>query len=121
MTTRQQKRIVWLLLIEKLERLEAQHYAIDERTHCGGCDICTQIRAIGKQLAPEKEIGTRTSRVLAKIDYHMTPEVYRTLKAGGQVDTQIAKACKVSPKSLQNWKIHNGLNGERSATRRDKK
>jgi hypothetical protein len=119
MTTRQEKRIIWNRLITQLEILEAKHYAIDERTHCGGCDICKQIRAIGEQLAPSDEIDVRTSRILAKIDYHMTIEMYRQFKQDGQPDTLIAKTCHVSPKSLQNWKIHNGLNGVRSVTRRD--
>jgi hypothetical protein len=110
MTTRKQKRIQWMLLIEKLERLESKHRSIDGQLSCGKCDICKQIRNIGKQLSTSEEESTNRNRsTTVNLSEKLTVDEYWAYKDDRVTDEAICMMKKVSSRTMCEWKLENDI------------
>lgn len=117
MTTRQEKRIRRKQLIHQLQRLEIQHQRVSGSdfiiSQCEGCEICTKIRAIGKELSsPEDEaIGRRkgAGNHLLKISEKLTVDEYWAFKHDGLSDKAIGRIKNVSSNTFVQWKRDNNL------------
>ena len=110
MTTRQQKREKRSKLIHQLQRLEMQHQRVNGPdfiiSQCKGCDICTQIRAIGEELSPSNtDICTESG---------LTIDNYFELRTKGLSDKRIAAHFMVSANSVQTWKKVNQIKVSRA-------
>ena len=114
----QAERIKILLEIEDLNKLRCGQCTVplNHLEATCQCYAAVKVRELGHEMLNlTKPRNAHEFDLLEKVGIENLAEgIYRQVKAAGLKEVEIAKALKVSPANLYNWRKRNGLLGIRS-------